>query len=63
MSERLFSIPDTAERLGMSARTVYRLIATGDLPAVLVGATGVTKRYRVKASELDRYIDSLEVAA
>lgn len=63
MSDRLFTIPETAARLGTSARTVYRLIALGDLPAVLVGATGVTKRYRVKASDLDRYIDSLEVAA
>lgn len=63
MPERLLSIPEVAERLRASRSTVYRLIAAGDLHAVEFGAVGVTKRYRIPASELDRYIDSLEVAA
>lgn len=63
MPERLFSIPETAERLRTSRSTVYRLIAAGDLHAVEFGAVGVTKRYRVPASELDRFIHSLEEVA
>lgn len=63
MSDQLFTIPEVAARLGYSTRTVYRLIEIGDLHAVMTGAVGLTKRYRVRASALDRYIETLEVSA
>jgi len=39
MSEEMLKVRDVAERLGCSTRTVYRLIATGNLPKPLrIGA-------------------------
>jgi excisionase family DNA binding protein len=33
----LWSVADTAEALGVSARTVWRMLATGELPSRRVG--------------------------
>ena len=35
MSDGMLKVSDVAERLGCSTRTVYRLIATGNLPKPL----------------------------
>ena len=47
---RLLSITQAAELLGLSAKTIRRRIATGDLPAYRNGR----RLIRVKASDLDR---------
>lgn len=49
----LLTIPQTAERLGYKdRRSVYRLIARGELPVVQVG--GVS---RIDAADLDKYVE------
>lgn len=52
--ERIFRIAAAADHLGVGPNTVYRLIHSGDLPAVQImrGILGI------KQSELERYIDS-----
>lgn len=51
----LLSVPEVAERLGVSRRTVERLIAGRELKSVKVGSLT-----RVRESELLRYLESLE---
>lgn len=58
-TRRLVSITVTAEILGVSARTVRRLIATGELEAVRVGRRTI----RVKTESIDRLIDAHPVNA
>lgn len=48
----LLTAAEVAERLRVSTMTVYRLIRSGELPAVRVG-----RNYRVRAEELDRYLE------
>lgn len=44
-----------ATRLGVSVRTVRRLVSTGDLPAVSISGCR-----RVRATDLIAYVESLE---
>jgi excisionase family DNA binding protein len=53
-TRRLVSITATAEILGISARTVHRLIAAGDLDAV----RGGRRTIRIKTESIDRLIDA-----
>jgi excisionase family DNA binding protein len=54
--EKLISLKDTAEKLDLSVRAVYRLIASGILPhPVKVGRS--TKFFE---SDLKNYFDSLK---
>ncbi len=55
---RMFDLDEVGQRLGgMSSRTVRRLIASGELVAVLVGdGEGVT---RVRVNDLRAYMESL----
>lgn len=56
MSERLLTAGEVAETLRVSTMTVYRLIRRGELPAVRVG-----RNYRVRVSDLDRYLEQQAV--
>lgn len=47
----LLKIDDVADRLRITRRTVYRMIAAGDLPTV-----GPKGEQRVKQADFDRYI-------
>lgn len=49
--ELILNKRDAAERLGVSARTVTRLIESGDLKAFKVGA-----QVRIRPEDLDRYV-------
>ena len=51
-SSRLWSIPDAADRLGVSQRYVWQLIAQGVLRRVKLG-----RRTLVREDDLIRYID------
>ncbi len=51
-------INEAAELLAVDRRTVYRLIARGELRAVRIGA-----RQRIPAAEIDRITRPAEVAA
>ena len=52
MSEALLTIQQAAERLGVSTKTVDRLVAAGQMPAVYVGSL---KRFT--PADLDAYIN------
>ncbi len=52
------SLDEAADRIGVSKRTVERLVADGTLPSVrIVGAR------RIRVSDLEAYIESLPTAA
>lgn len=51
---KLFTIPETAERLGYKTTApVYRMIARGELPVVKIPAGS-----RIDAEDLQKYIDA-----
>lgn len=60
--ERLVTSDDVAKIAGVSAETVRRWAALGDIRAIRVGRRG---RYRFRASEIQRLLESdrEEVAA
>jgi excisionase family DNA binding protein len=49
--DRLLTVAEVAGIMRVSNMTVYRLIKTGELAAVRVG-----KSYRIRESEVDRYL-------
>lgn len=51
--EKLLSISDAAEILGVEYKTVYRLVRTGEIPAGRVG-----RIYRIKREDLEAYFES-----
>lgn len=53
MTETLLTAAEVADQLRVSTMTIYRLIRTGELPAVRVG-----RNYRVRASDLAAYLES-----
>jgi excisionase family DNA binding protein len=55
-SIRWMSTKDASERLGVTLRTLYRFIDEGRLPAYQVGRV-----IRLKAEELEAFIDSLRI--
>jgi len=55
---RLLTVPDTAARLGVSNRTAWRLIATGAIKSVRVGARGT----RISEAALADFIAKLPEA-
>jgi excisionase family DNA binding protein len=50
--EKLLSIEDVADILGLEYKTIYRLIRGGDLPAARVGRV-----YRVSRADLEAYLE------
>lgn len=55
---RLLTVAETALALGVSARQVWRLVATGALPAVKLGRRST----RIRSADLERYLASLPSA-
>lgn len=51
MMDGLLTVAEVAGLLRVSTMTVYRLIRTGELPAVRVG-----RNYRVRRNDLDMYL-------
>jgi excisionase family DNA binding protein len=49
--DRLLTVAEVAGVMRVSSMTVYRLIKGGELPALRVG-----KNYRIRESEVDRYL-------
>ena len=54
----LIKKPEAAEKLGVSVRTLEKMIARGAIPAYKVGP----KLVRLKAEDIERYIDSHQAA-
>jgi excisionase family DNA binding protein len=51
LGERLLTVSEVAQVMRVSNMTVYRLIKSGQLSAIRVG-----KNYRIRETELDRYL-------
>lgn len=51
MGERLLTVAEVARTMRVSNMTVYRLIKSGQLRAIRVG-----KNYRIRESEVERYL-------
>ncbi len=56
--DRLLTVSEVAGALRVSNMTVYRLVRTGQLPAIRVG-----KNYRIRQADLDSYLQSGAVQA
>ncbi len=50
---RFLTVQEVADQLRVSSMTVYRLIKSGELPAVRVG-----RSFRVREPDVDRYLES-----
>lgn len=50
--DTLLTAAEVADQLRVSTMTIYRLIKSGELPAVRVG-----RNYRVRRSQLDAYLE------
>lgn len=56
IDDRLLTVVEVAELMRVSNMTVYRLIKGGQLAAIRVG-----KNYRIRESDVDRYLSDREV--
>ncbi|MBF4633363.1 helix-turn-helix domain-containing protein [Agreia pratensis] len=53
---RFLTLADTADVLNVSARQVYSLVRSGELPAIKVGASG---HWRIERDVLESYIEAM----
>jgi excisionase family DNA binding protein len=51
--DQLWTVAEVAAHMRVSNMTIYRLIKSGDLPAIRVG-----KNYRIRGRDLQHYLDS-----
>ncbi len=51
VGDRLLTVGEVAATMRVSNMTVYRMIKSGQLPAIRVG-----KNYRIRESDVDRYL-------
>ncbi len=58
VGDRLLTVAEVAGTMRVSNMTVYRLIKTGQLAAVRVG-----KNYRIRESDVNRYLGDRSVRA
>jgi excisionase family DNA binding protein len=56
VGDRLLTVGEVAATMRVSNMTVYRLIKRGELPAIRVG-----KNYRIRESDMDRYLEQRQV--
>jgi excisionase family DNA binding protein len=56
--EAMLSVTTVAQRCDLSVRTIWELIARGDLPSIKIGNSR-----RVRESDLNAYIRGLPIAA
>ncbi|HKZ75922.1 MAG TPA: helix-turn-helix domain-containing protein [Actinomycetota bacterium] len=54
--DRLLTVAEVAATMRVSNMTVYRLIKSGEVPALRVG-----KNYRIRESDVDRYLSARSV--
>ena len=57
-SQALWTTEDVVGYLNVTPRTIYRLIRTGELPAIRVG-----HQWRVRQSDLDEWLDRQRAVA
>ncbi len=56
VGDRLLTVAEVADTMRVSNMTVYRLIKSGELPALRVG-----KNYRLRESDVDGYLSKRSV--
>ena len=56
IGEPLLTVSEVARMMRVSNMTVYRLIKSSQLPALRVG-----KNYRIRASDVEKYLEDREV--
>ena len=56
VGDRLLTVGEVAATMRVSNMTVYRLIKSGELPALRVG-----KNYRLRQSDVERFLDERSV--
>ncbi len=56
VGDRLLTVGEVAATMRVSNMTVYRLIKSGDLPALRVG-----KNYRIRESDVDVFLSDRSV--
>ena len=56
VGDRLLTVGEVAATMRVSNMTVYRLIKSGDLPALRVG-----KNYRIRESDVEVYLSDRSV--
>jgi hypothetical protein len=54
--DKLLPINIVTKRLGLSGKTIWRLIQTGDIVAINCSAGGILPRYKIAESEVARFI-------
>lgn len=52
----LYRLTEAAELMSLSLSTIYNLIDSGDLPVVMVGTKGKTRR--IAAADIEAYVDN-----
>lgn len=57
MSTQLLTPEEAGDRLGVTAKSIYRLIALGELRAVEVKVSGTRSKTRVRDDDLQDFID------
>ncbi len=57
MSKLAYSVEEAADLIGISRRTIYELIRTGDLGSVKIGT-----RRLIRKTDLTQFLDDLEAA-
>lgn len=55
-ADRFLTLADVAEILNISDSQTYRLVRTGDLPAIKIGGRG---QWRVERAQLESYIERM----
>jgi excisionase family DNA binding protein len=58
VDDTFLTVPEVAERLRVTAMTIYRWIEDGKLPAVQIA-----KHYRIRASDLEQMLETSRVGA
>jgi excisionase family DNA binding protein len=58
VQEAYYTLPEVAERLKVSRRTVYRWIQSGDLPAHKLGPDKPGVEWRIGEEDLKKFLET-----
>ena len=58
MQSTYYTLPEVAERLKVSRRTVYRWVQSGDLPAHKLGPDKPGVEWRIGEEDLEEFLEA-----
>jgi hypothetical protein len=61
--ERLLTLKETGEILGWRKTRIHRAAATGELPAILLSKGPRRRSWRIRPSDLEKWLREREVKA